>query len=38
LGTSVAAKGGSVRPKQYGRKSTAVEATPLELGSPHSIA
>jgi transposase len=36
LGTRVAAKGGSVRPKQYGRKSTAVEATPIELGSPHA--
>jgi putative transposase len=33
LGTSVAAKGGSVRPKQYGRKSTAVEAAALEFGS-----
>lgn len=38
LGTSVTAKGGNVRPKQYGRKSTAVEAVALELGSPHSIA
>ncbi len=35
LGTSVTAKGGNVRPKQYGRKSTAVEAVALELGSPH---
>ncbi len=34
LGTSVTAKGGNVRPKQYGRKSTAVEAVALELGSP----
>ncbi len=32
LGTSVTAKGGNVRPKQYGRKSTAA----LELGSPYS--
>lgn len=38
LGTSTAAQGGNVRPKQYGRKSTAVEAVALELGSPHSIA
>jgi putative transposase len=38
LGTSVTAKGGNIRPKQYGRKSTAVEAVALELGSPHSIA
>jgi putative transposase len=36
LGTSVTAKGGNVRPKQYGRKSTAVEAVALDLGSPHS--
>jgi putative transposase len=36
LGTSVTALGGNVRPKQYGRKSTAVEAVALELGSPHS--
>jgi putative transposase len=34
LGTSVTAKGGNVRPKQYGRKSTAVEAIALDLGSP----
>jgi putative transposase len=34
LGTSVTAKGGNVRPKQYGRKSTIVEAVVLELGSP----
>jgi putative transposase len=34
LGTRVAAKGGSVRPKQYGRKSTAVEAAALDFGSP----
>jgi putative transposase len=34
LGTSVTAPGGNVRPKQYGRKSTAVEAVALELGSP----
>ena len=34
LGTRVAAKGGSVRPKQYGRKSTAVEAAALGFGSP----
>lgn len=33
LGTSVIALGGSVRPKQYGRKSTAVEAVVFELGS-----
>ena len=36
LGTSVTALGGNVRPKQYGRKSTTVEAVALELGSPHS--
>jgi putative transposase len=30
LGTSVTAPGGNVRPKQYGRKSTAVEAVALE--------
>jgi putative transposase len=36
LGTSVTALGGNVRPKQYGRKSTAVEAVALELGSPLS--
>jgi putative transposase len=35
LGTSVTALGGNVRPKQYGRKSTIVEAVALELGSPH---
>ncbi len=34
LGASVTAKGGNVRPKQYGRKSTAVEAVALDLGSP----
>ncbi len=34
LGTSVTALGGNVRPKQYGRKSTAVEAVAIELGSP----
>jgi putative transposase len=34
LGTSVTAKGGNVRPKQYGRKSTTVEAVALDLGSP----
>jgi putative transposase len=38
LGTSASALGGSVRPKRYGRKSTAVEATPRELGSPHRTA
>lgn len=37
LGTSVTALGGNVRPKQYGRKSTNVEAVALELGSPLSI-
>jgi len=37
LGTSVTALGGNVRPKQYGRKSTTVEAVALELGSPLSI-
>jgi putative transposase len=36
LGTRVTAFGGNVRPKQYGRKSTAVEAVALELGSPLS--
>jgi putative transposase len=36
LGTSVTAPGGNVRPKQYGRKSTAVEAVALEGRSPHS--
>ncbi len=35
LGTSVTALGGNVRPKQYGRKSTNVEAVAVELGSPH---
>ncbi|TAG95836.1 MAG: transposase [Oscillatoriales cyanobacterium] len=35
LGTSVTTLGGNVRPKQYGRKSTNVEAVALELGSPH---
>jgi putative transposase len=34
LGTSVTALGGNVRPKQYGRKSTAVEAVAQEEGSP----
>jgi putative transposase len=38
LGTSVTALGGNVRPKQYGRKSTAVAAVAQEEGSPHSIA
>ncbi|MEG4082188.1 RNA-guided endonuclease TnpB family protein [Microcoleus sp. POL10_C6] len=38
LGTSVTAFGGNVRPKQYGRKSTAAEAVALELGSPHHTA
>lgn len=33
LGVSVTAKGGNVRPKQYGRKSTTVEAVALELGN-----
>jgi len=37
LGTSVTALGGNVRPKQYGRKSTTVEAVAIELGSPLSI-
>ena len=36
LGTSDTALGGCVRPKRYGRKSTTVEATPVELGSPLS--
>lgn len=36
LGTSVTALGSNVRPKQYGRKSTAVEAVAFELGSPLS--
>jgi putative transposase len=36
LGTSVTAPGGNVRPKQYGRKSTAVAAVALEGRSPHS--
>jgi putative transposase len=35
LGTSVTALGGNVRPKQYGRKSTAVAAVAQEEGSPH---
>ncbi len=35
LGTSVTALRGNVRPKQYGRKSTAAEVVALELGSPH---
>ena len=34
LGTSVTAPGGNVRPKQYGRKSTAVAAVALEGRSP----
>jgi hypothetical protein len=38
LGTSVAALGGNVRPKQYGHKSTAVAAVAVELESPLSIA
>ncbi|NJR24242.1 MAG: IS200/IS605 family element transposase accessory protein TnpB [Richelia sp. CSU_2_1] len=38
LGTSVTALGGNVRPKQYGRKSTAVAAVAQEEGSPLSIA
>jgi putative transposase len=38
LGTSVTAQRGNVRPKQYGRKSTAVEAIADELGSPHHTA
>lgn len=37
LGTSVTALGGNVRPKQYGRKSTTVEAVAVELGSPQYI-
>ena len=36
LGTSVTTPGGDVRPKQYGRKSTAVAAVALEGRSPHS--
>jgi putative transposase len=36
LGTSALPRGGSVRPKRYGRKSTTDEATPGELGSLHS--
>jgi putative transposase len=36
LGTSVTAPGGNVRPKQYGRKSTTMEALALEGRSPHS--
>jgi len=35
LGTSVTALRGNVRPKQYGRKSSAAEAVAIELGSPH---
>jgi len=35
LGTSVTALRGNVRPKHYGRKSTAAEVVALELGSPH---
>ena len=38
LGTSVIAPEGYVRPKQYGRKSTTVEAVVVEGRSPHSIA
>ena len=38
LGTSVTAFGGNVRPKQYGQKSTAVEAVAIELRSPHYTA
>lgn len=38
LGTSSSALGGDVRPKSSGRKkSTKVEAIPIELGSPHPI-
>ena len=36
LGTSVIAPEGYVRPKQYGRKSTTVEAMVVEGRSPHS--
>jgi putative transposase len=36
LGISATALGGSVRPKRFGRKSTSVAATPVELGSPRS--
>lgn len=36
LGTSVIAPEGYVRPKQYGRKSTTVEAVVVEGRSPHS--
>jgi len=36
LGTSVIAPEGYVRPKLYGRKSTAVEAMVVEARSPHS--
>ncbi|MGL5075843.1 MAG: RNA-guided endonuclease InsQ/TnpB family protein [Waterburya sp.] len=36
LGTSVTAPRGYVRPKQYGRKSTTVEAVVVEGRSPHS--
>ena len=35
LGTSVSALRGNVRPKHYGRKSTAAKDVALELGSPH---
>ncbi len=38
LGTSAAARGGNVRPKRFGRKSTTVAAVPDELGSLHRIA
>ncbi|WP_442948727.1 RNA-guided endonuclease InsQ/TnpB family protein [Nostoc sp.] len=37
LGTSVTALGSNVRPKQYGRKSTIVEAVAIELGSSQHI-
>ncbi|WP_333438922.1 zinc ribbon domain-containing protein [Microcoleus sp. herbarium2] len=36
LGTSVIAPEGYVRPKQYGRKFTTVEAMVVEGRSPHS--
>ncbi len=36
LGISATALGGGVRPKRFGRKSTSVAATPIELGSPRS--
>ncbi|MFH7028891.1 MAG: zinc ribbon domain-containing protein [Heteroscytonema crispum UTEX LB 1556] len=35
LATSDTALGESIKPKRYGRKSTTVATTPLELGSPH---